>query len=73
MKPFYKSRKFMIALVDMIAGILALVVGRFMQPEDAEFILRMWGLMQPLLLVWIGSIAYEDGQAMKAGIHPVQK
>ena len=73
MKPFYKSRKFMIAVVDMIAGLLAIIVGRFMQPDDAQFIMQIWGFMQPVLLVWIGAIAYEDGQAMKAGIHPAQK
>ncbi|WP_455219843.1 hypothetical protein [Kaarinaea lacus] len=73
MKPIYKSRKFLIAVVDMIAGILALVVGRFMQPDDAQFVLQLWGYAQPVILVWIGAIAYEDGQAMKAGIHPQQK
>ena len=70
MKPFYKSRKFLIALFDMIAGLLTLVAGRFLTPEDANFVLQLWRLAQPVILVWIGAIAYEDGQAMKAGIHP---
>ena len=73
MKPFYKSRKFMIAVVDMIAGLLTLIVGRFLPPEDAQFVLQIWGYAQPVILVWIGAIAHEDGQALKAGAHPVQK
>ena len=73
MKPFWKSRKFMIAMVDAVAGLLALLMGRFLSPEDAGLVLQTWALLQPVILVWIGSIAYEDGQALRAGDHPSQR
>ena len=72
MKPFYKSRKFLIAVVDAFAGLLALWVSRFLQPEDAQMVLQTWALLQPVLLVWIASIAWEDSAALKAGVHPAQ-
>ena len=67
MKPFYKSRKFLIAVVDMIAGLLALYVGQFL-PEYEDLILQTWGYAQPVVLVWIAAIAWEDTAAMKAGL-----
>ena len=72
MKPIYKSRKFLIAMVDALAGLLALYVARFLQPEDAKLIIQTYALIQPVLLVWIGSIAVEDAAAIKAGTHPSQ-
>lgn len=73
MKPFYKSRKFLIAVVDAFAGLLTLYVTRFLQPEDAKLVISTYALIQPVLLVWIGSIAWEDASAIKAGTHPSQK
>jgi len=73
MKPIWKSRKFLIAMVDAFAGLLALYVARFMQPEDAQLLIQTYALIQPVLLVWIGSIAFEDGAAIRAGTHPSQK
>jgi len=72
MKPIYKSRKFLIAMVDAVAGLLALYVARFLQPEDARLVIQTYALIQPVLLVWIGSIAVEDAAAIKAGTHPSQ-
>ena len=73
MKPFWKSRKFLIAIVDAVAGLLALYVARFLQPEDAKLVLATYAIIQPVLLIWIGSIAWEDSAALKAGVHPAQK
>ena len=73
MKPFWKSRKFLIAMIDAGAGLLTLYVARFLQLEDAKLVISTFALLQPVLLVWIGSIAYEDGQALRAGVHPAQK
>ena len=72
-KPFWKSRKFLIAIIDAFAGLLALYVTRFLQPDDAKLVLQTYGLIQPVLLVWLGSIAAEDAAALKAGSHPSQK
>lgn len=73
MSRFTKSRKFWIAVLDMIAGLIALYSGRFLSPDDARLIIQTWALMQPVLAVWVGSIAYEDGKALSAGVHPKQK
>ena len=73
MKPFYLSRKFLIAIVDACAGLLALYVTRFLSPEDAKLVIQTYALIQPVLFVWIGSIAAEDAAALKAGAHPSQK
>jgi len=72
-KPIWKSRKFLIAIIDAITGLLALFITRFLQPEDAQLVIQTWALMQPVLLVWIGSIAVEDAASIKAGTHPSQK
>ena len=72
MKPFYKSRKFSIAIIDAFAGLLALYVTRFLTPDDAKLLIQTYALIQPVLLVWIGSIAAEDAAALKAGVHPSQ-
>ena len=73
MNTLLKSRKFWIAIIDAAAGLLALYVTRFLQPEDAQMVIQTWALIQPVLLVWIGSIAVEDAAALKAGTHPSQQ
>jgi hypothetical protein len=67
MKPFYKSRKFLIAVVDAGAGLLSLYVSQFL-PTHKDLILQTWAFLQPVVVVWIAAIAYEDGQAMRAGL-----
>jgi len=67
MKPFYKSRKFLIAVADAFAGLLALFLGQFL-PEHKEFVLQVWVYIQPVVAIWIAAIAYEDGQAMRSGL-----
>lgn len=59
-KPWYKSRKNIILIVDTFAAILALLVGRFMTPEDAKLILAVWGAMQPAIIMVIWGIVSED-------------
>ena len=67
MKPFYKSRKFLIAIVDAFSGLLALFVSQFV-PQYAELVISAWGFLQIPIGVWIAAIAYEDGQAMRSGL-----
>jgi len=68
-----KSRKFWIAIVDMVTGLLALYVTRFMSDADAQLVIQTWALMQPVILVWIDSIAAEDFAQIKAGTHVSQQ
>lgn len=67
MKSIYKSRKFWIVILDAFSGLLALFVSQFL-PAQKDFILQVWAYLQPVVVFWVGAIAYEDGQAMRAGL-----
>ena len=67
MKPIWKSRKFLIAVVDAFTGLLALFATQFF-PQYAELVISTWGFLQIPVGVWIAAIAYEDGQAMRSGL-----
>ena len=62
----------MITILDAVAGLLTLIVSRFLQPEDAKFILQIWALIQPVIVAWVLAIAWEDSAALKANTHPFQ-
>ena len=67
MKPFYKSRKFLIAVSDCGVSLLTLFASQFV-PQYAELIISTVGFLQIPVGVWIAAIAYEDGQAMRSGL-----
>ena len=74
MSPFkglLQSRKFWLVVIDSIGGLLALFAAEFW-PENAKFIIGVWGGVQPVFIVAIGGIAAEDAAAKKAGVHPTQ-
>jgi len=60
------SRKFWLAVVDAIAAILALWVGSYVEPKLAQLILATWAAFQPVLIVVIAAIAYEDKANVQA-------
>jgi hypothetical protein len=62
------SRKFWMAILDMLILLAGIIVGRYATPEDADFILKIVAILQPVFVTVIAAIAYEDGQALKAGI-----
>ncbi len=72
-KPIYRSRKFLVAMIDGGIGLAALLISRFMTPEDAKFLAAIWALWQPVVIIYIGSVAWEDSAAIKAGTHPNQQ
>ena len=67
MKPsIFKSRKFWIATVDALGGLLALYAGAFLVPEHAELIVATYAFIQIPVAVLINSIAKEDVAAIES-------
>lgn len=57
------SRKFWITIVDVVLSTFLYFLTKYAAPEmvnDAKFIIGAW---QPVILVLIGSIAYEDANS----------
>ena len=61
-----RSRKFWMAIMDAGISSLAIVLGWFLIPDKVNEILTLVGLWQPVMVVVIGAIAYEDAARMKA-------
>ena len=75
MSPFQgllQSRKFWLVVIDAVGGLLALFAAEFW-PDNANFIIGVWGGVQPVFVVAIGGIAAEDAAAKKAGVHPAKR
>ncbi len=73
------SRKALIATVNIIASTLTLLLGHFLDPQSANFYIGLVAMWQPVVLIWIKTIADEDNsiranpavtQTVTAGINP---
>ena len=74
MNPFallVRSRKFWVAVLDVIVSSITLVVGTYFQAQS-DFILKLIAVYQPLFLVVIGAIAAEDVAVKNSGGTPGQ-
>lgn len=60
------SRKFWLAVIDAVAAVLGLWVGSYVEPKLAQLILATWAAFQPVLIVVIAAIAYEDKANVQA-------
>lgn len=60
MTPVYKSRKFWIALLDIVISTITYFVTKYALPGVGNDILYVIGAWQPILMIWIYSIAMED-------------
>jgi hypothetical protein len=66
MKPnIFKSRKFWIAMADVVFSTAVYFVTKYAAPDLAKDLLWVIGAYQPVILTLIGSIAYEDGKAIE--------
>jgi len=54
------SRKALIATVDAVCSVGAILVTRYFSPDDTTMTLAIIAILQPLVIVWINSIATED-------------
>ena len=63
----FKSRKFWTAIVDVAAVLILYFIGKYGSASLAEDMKLIIITIQPVFLLVIGGIAYEDAAAKKAG------
>jgi hypothetical protein len=74
MSKLFKSRKFLLILVDAFAALIGLSVAFFVaDAEWQKYILGIWAALQPVFVGAIVMIGVEDAAALKAGFHPNQQ
>ena len=61
-----KSRKFLVLVLDTVVSLVLYFSAKYLAAGAVEDIKTVIVSLQPVALVLIGAIAYEDGQAMKA-------
>ena len=61
-----KSRKFLVLALDTVVSLVLYFSVKYLAAGAVEDIKTVIVALQPVALVLIGAIAYEDGQAMKA-------
>ncbi len=61
-----KSRKFLVMLLDTVVSLVLYFSAKYLAAGAVEDIKTVIVALQLVVLVLIGAIAYEDGQAMKA-------
>ena len=69
----FKSRKFWVAIFDLAVSFILYFVGKYAAPVLADDVTFIIAAIQPVFLLVIGGIAYEDGQAKQAGLHHSQQ
>jgi len=70
-KNLFKSRKFMILLVDTIIALVGFTLTTFVGEPYFGYFTVVWGILQAPVVFVIGAIAYEDGQAKASGYFQV--
>ena len=67
-----KSRKFWLLILDTVISLATFFLTKYASPEAVDAALVVIGSLQPVFVMIIAAIAYEDGQALAAGAHPRQ-
>ena len=60
------SRKFWLAILDAVTGLLALWLGALASEKTATLVIATWGGLQPVFIAVIAGIAYEDKAKLQA-------
>ncbi len=60
-----RSRKFWLAVIDLVTAVLGIWLGRFFDAETARLIMLTWAATQPVWLALIGSIAWQNKTAIQ--------
>lgn len=58
--PLWKSRKFWLLILDTVVSGATFFVGRYVADADAEVVLFLIGLIQPVFLMVIGAYTYQN-------------
>ncbi len=61
-----RSRKFLVMVLDTTVSLVLYFSAKYLAAGAVEDIKTVIVALQPVVLVLIGAIAYENGQAMKA-------
>ena len=69
MQRLLKSSKFMTLALDTVVSLATFFIGKY-AGASTEDLLYLIGALQPVALVMIGAIAYEDAAAKSAGRSP---
>jgi drug/metabolite transporter (DMT)-like permease len=60
------SRKFWLMMLDLVVSLVVYFVTKYAAPEMTTDVLFVIGALQPVFVMLIGAIAYEDGENAKA-------
>lgn len=66
----FRSRKFLLLVLDTVIQLVTYFITKYAAPALAEDVLFFIGVQQPVWVAIIVAIAYEDGQAKRAGTFP---
>lgn len=58
--PLWKSRKFWILILDTVISVATFLIGRYVLDAQADTILFLIGVMQPVFLMLIGAYTYQN-------------
>ena len=63
----FKSRKFWLMVSDIVVSLVIYFVSKYINPTAAEDVIKVIGLIQPVVIAVIVGIAVEDQAAIAAG------
>jgi hypothetical protein len=66
--PLWKSRKFWLMILDLVISLVLFFGAKYLMPNTFDDVKFLVAAIQPVFAFLIASIAYEDGQAMRAGL-----
>ena len=72
MVPLWKSRKFLLTILDVAVSLITYFVGRYVAEFYAKDVLFLIGSLQPVFVAIIVSIAVEDAALKRSGLFPKQ-
>ena len=67
----FKSRKFWLAMLDVVISSALFFGAKYMDPSAAENINFIIGVIQAPFIMVIGGIAYEDAALKSSGSYPI--
>ena len=65
-RALFRSRKFLLLLLDTVISTVTFAVGKWVGAASNDLAVLI-AIYQPVFVALIGAIAYEDGQAKRAG------
>lgn len=65
----FKSRKFYLMIVDVVVSLTGLMLGWWLAPQEADRIMAVVAIVQPVIISVIIGIAVEDAAEKRAGVY----